>query len=136
MKYAMPRSTRNLKDKIHMNLSIIHYSNKTIAQLTSQDVLLAHTDDFIDLLGNASYQGATGIIVHENQLSQEFFDLSTRIAGEILQKFSNYRMKLAIVGDFSKFSSKSLRDFIYESNKTGHILFVSTLEEATQRIAG
>ncbi len=119
-----------------MNLSIINRNNKTIAQLTHHDALLVHTDDFIDLLGNASYQGATGIIVHESHLSPEFFDLSTRIAGEILQKFSNYRMKLAIVGDFGKYDSKSLRDFIYESNKTGHILFVSTLEEATQRIAG
>lgn len=119
-----------------MNLSIIQHHNKTIAQLTHHDALLAHTDDFIDLLGNASYQGATGIIVNESQLSPEFFDLSTRIAGEILQKFSNYRMKLAIVGDFSKFPSKSLRDFIYESNKTGHIVFVSTPEEALQRIAG
>ncbi len=119
-----------------MNLSIICHNNKTIAQLTHHDALLSHTDDFIDLLGNASYQGATGIIVNESQLSPDFFDLSTRIAGEILQKFSNYRMKLAIVGDFSRFSSKSLRDFIYESNKTGHILFVSTLEEATRRITG
>ncbi|MBN1143566.1 MAG: DUF4180 domain-containing protein [Bacteroidales bacterium] len=119
-----------------MNLTIITHNNKTIAQLASQDNLLTHIDDFIDLLGNASYQGATGIIVNETQLSPEFFDLSTRIAGEILQKFSNYRMKLAIVGNFSKFTSKSLKDFIYESNKTGHILFVSTLEEATQRIAG
>ena len=119
-----------------MNLTIIHHNNKIIAQLTHHDALLAHTDDFIDLLGNASYQGATGIIVNESQLSPDFFDLSTRIAGEILQKFSNYRMKLAIVGDFSKFTSKSLKDFIYESNKTGHILFVPTLEEAAQKLAG
>ncbi len=119
-----------------MNLTIIQQNNKTIAQLISHETLLIHIDDFVDLLGNASYQGATGIIVQESDLSPEFFDLSTRIAGEILQKFSNYRMKLAIVGDFSKYPSKSLKDFIYESNKTGHILFVSTLEEATQRLAG
>lgn len=119
-----------------MELSIIHRNNKTIAQLIHHEALLTDIDDFVDLLGNASYQGATGIIVNESQLSPEFFDLSTRIAGEILQKFSNYRMKLAIVGDFSKFSSKSLKDFIYESNKTGHILFVSTLEEAAQKLAG
>ncbi|MFO7368658.1 MAG: DUF4180 domain-containing protein [Bacteroidales bacterium] len=119
-----------------MELSIIHHNNKTIAQLIHHEAWLTDIDDFIDLLGNASYQGATGIIVHESDLSPEFFDLSTRIAGEILQKFSNYRMKLAIVGDFDKFPSKSLKDFIYESNKTGHILFVSTLEEATQKIAG
>jgi hypothetical protein len=52
------------------------------------------------------------------------------MAGEILQKFSNYRVKLAIVGDFSKYSSKSLADFIYESNKGKHINFVATKTEA------
>jgi hypothetical protein len=52
------------------------------------------------------------------------------MAGEILQKFSNYRIKLAIVGDFSKYTKKSIRDFIRESNNTGHINFVGTLDEA------
>jgi len=52
------------------------------------------------------------------------------LAGEILQKFSNYRVRLAIVGDFSTFTSKSIKDFIYESNKGRHINFVSSLDEA------
>jgi hypothetical protein len=59
-----------------------------------------------------------------------FFDLKTKIAGEILQKFSNYRIGLAIVGDFSKYESKSMKDFIFESNKTKHVNFVEMLEDA------
>ena len=55
---------------------------------------------------------------------------NNRISNEILQKFSTYNMQLAIVGDFENLQSKSLRDFIYESNKTGRILFVKTFEEA------
>jgi hypothetical protein len=56
------------------------------------------------------------------------------MAGEILQKFSNYRMRLAIVGDFSEYKSKSLRDFIRESNRTGTINFVGTIDEALLRL--
>ena len=52
------------------------------------------------------------------------------IAGEILQKFSNYRVRLAIVGDFTKFTSNSLHEFIYESNKGRFIHFVSAKLEA------
>ncbi|WQD36273.1 DUF4180 domain-containing protein [Sphingobacterium spiritivorum] len=59
-----------------------------------------------------------------------FFDLRTGIADEILQKFSNYRVQLAIVGEYSKYNSKSLTDFIYESNKGRHINFVNSMEEA------
>lgn len=55
------------------------------------------------------------------------------MAGEILQKFSTYNHKLAIVGDFSGIESKSLRDFIRESNRTGRILFVDNREDALNR---
>lgn len=63
-------------------------------------------------------------------MSPAFFDLKNGMAGELLQKYSNYRMQFAIVGDFSKYTSKSIQDFIYESNKVGHISFVSSLTEA------
>jgi hypothetical protein len=59
-----------------------------------------------------------------------FFDLKNGIAGEILQKFSNYRVRLAVVGDFSKYTGKSVHDFIRESNKVRHISFVHSTEEA------
>jgi len=70
------------------------------------------------------------MIIYAKSLSSEFFELKSGIAGEILQKFSNYRMKLAIIGDFSEIKSKSLRDFIRESNYRKIISFVSTLNEA------
>ena len=51
------------------------------------------------------------------------------MAGDILQKFSNYKMRLAIIGSFS-YESKSLKDFIYECNKGKLVNFVKTLSEA------
>ncbi|MFZ2340826.1 MAG: DUF4180 domain-containing protein [Bacteroidales bacterium] len=67
-------------------------------------------------------------------MNKDFFDLKTKIAGDILQKFSNYRMKLAIIGDFSAIKSKSLRDFIRESNNAGTINFVGSMEEAMVKL--
>jgi hypothetical protein len=52
------------------------------------------------------------------------------MAGEILQKFSTYRVQLTIVGDFSMYNSKSLKDFIFESNKGNQINFISSTTEA------
>ncbi|RYG19765.1 MAG: DUF4180 domain-containing protein, partial [Chitinophagaceae bacterium] len=63
-------------------------------------------------------------------ITSDFFDLSTKMAGEILQKFSNYKMRLAIVGDFSNYQSQSFKDFVYESNKHGQINFVNSKTEA------
>jgi len=52
----------------------------------------------------------------------------------MLQKFSTYQGYLAIIGDFTKYSGKSLKDFIYESNKTGRVSFVSSRDEALEAL--
>ena len=113
-----------------MEIKFHTQNNKQIAEIIANGIVINETQDALDIMADASYNGASGVIVHEHQLTPEFFDLKTRLAGEILQKFSNYRMQLAIVGDFTKYKSKSLNDFIFESNKTGHILFVDSLENA------
>ena len=61
--------------------------------------------------------------------------LSTGIAGEILQKLCNYRVKIAIFGDFSHYTSKPLHDFIYESNNGDSCFFTATKEEALQKLS-
>jgi hypothetical protein len=110
---------------------IYHNGNDVcVAELISDNIEIKEMQDALDLMADAGYRGAAGIIINEKNLCPEFFDLSTQIAGDILQKFSNYNMKLAIIGDFTKYKSKSLHDFIFESNKTGRIFFVNSLSEA------
>ncbi len=74
------------------------------------------------------------VIIRKTQLTPSFFDLKTRLAGEILQKFSTYGMRIAIVGDFSQVSSKSLHDFILESNNGKQVAFVGGIEEAIDKL--
>ncbi|KFF21713.1 DUF4180 domain-containing protein [Chryseobacterium sp. JM1] len=105
-----------------------------IAEVVSDEAIIKSAQDGLDLLGNIYYQGFDKIIVYEENITPEFFDLKTKIAGDILQKFSNYRVSLAIVGNFEKYPGKSIRDFIFESNKTRHINFTETLEEALERL--
>jgi hypothetical protein len=109
-------------------------NNIKIAEIISDQIVIQSVQDGLDLLGDLYYQGFDKLIIYEKNLTPEFFDLKTKIAGDILQKFSNYRVSLAIVGDFGKYESKSIRDFIFESNKTKHINFTGTLEDALNRI--
>ncbi|MBN1107427.1 MAG: DUF4180 domain-containing protein [Bacteroidales bacterium] len=95
--------------------------------------IISDTDDILDVIAEASFSGCNKLIVHSVSLNPGFFDLRTGLAGDILQKFSNYRMELAIIGDFSVYKSKSLRDFIRESNRTGVITFKETLEDALKK---
>lgn len=118
-------------------MKIIDHSIRSvkIAEIISDEMVIGSAEDGLDLLGNIYYQGFDKVIIYEKNITPDFFDLKTRIAGEILQKFSNYRMGLAIVGDFSSYESKSIRDFIFESNKTKHINFAETIEDALKRLS-
>lgn len=64
-------------------------------------------------------------------MAAEFFTLSTGLAGEFLQKFANYRLRLVIVGDVSRYTEQSsaVGDFVREANRGNQITFVSRLEE-------
>ncbi|RPI19180.1 MAG: DUF4180 domain-containing protein [Ignavibacteriae bacterium] len=115
-----------------MRIDLINLNGIYIAELISENLEINNSQDALDIMANCSSQGARNIIIHEINILRDFFDLKTGIAGEILQKFSTYNFKLAIVGDFSKYSSKSLRDFIYESNKTGRINFVNSVNQAKE----
>lgn len=113
-----------------MKIETHNINDIKIAEVTSDEIFINKTEDALDLLGNLYYQGFDRIVINEKNITPDFFDLKNGIAGEILQKFSTYRVRLALVGDFSKYTSKSLADFIYESNKGRHINFVTSITEA------
>ena len=104
-----------------------------IAEVVSEELIIKTSEDGLELLGNIYYQGFDKLIIYAKNISPDFFDLKNGMAGEILQKFSNYRVRLAIVGDFSKYTSKSVNDFIFESNKGKQINFVGSQSEAINK---
>ncbi len=113
-----------------MEIEVLKIGNIDIAKILANEVIINDHQDALDLMANCQYKGAHKIMVKEGHIVSGFFDLKSGIAGEILQKFSTYRCQLAIIGDFSKYTSKSLRDFMYESNIIGRIIFVNNEEEA------
>ncbi|WP_433331603.1 DUF4180 domain-containing protein [Spirillospora sp. CA-294931] len=95
---------------------------------------VASTQDALDLIG-ASF-GTELVAVPVDRLDERFFTLSTRVAGEIMQKFVNYRVRLAVVGDISAHlaASSALRALVRESNAAGHVWFVPDLDALDARL--
>lgn len=109
----------------------IHQSGAIkIAEVIADSVLINNPEEGLQLLVDLYYQEFDKVIVQEKNITPDFFDLKTGIAGELLQKFSNYRMQLAIIGDFSQYPGKSIKDFIYESNKGKLVNFLGSVQEA------
>ncbi|NEI68540.1 DUF4180 domain-containing protein [Rhizobium lusitanum] len=98
--------------------------------------LLASERDVNDWISAAWDADAKLVVVPTSRLNEEFFQLSTRIAGAIIQKFVNYRSQLVILGDISQWvaGSNALRDFVYESNKGREVWFLPDMDALAQRL--
>ena len=93
-------------------------------------------NDAVDLVGKSFEDHATLIVIPVDCLDHDFFTLSTRIAGELIQKIVQYRRRLVIVGDVSGFlaESSALRAFVAESNRGKDVWFLASLEELSDRL--
>jgi hypothetical protein len=69
-------------------------------------------------------------------LGDDFFRLSTRIAGEVVQKLQDYGLKVVVIGDIAARTAESeaLRDWVGECNRGRQVWFVATLEELAERL--
>ncbi len=118
-----------------MNLMKIENNGSICVAAESSNIIIKDAQSAIDLLMSAKYEtGTKNIVISKKLIIEDFFVLSTGLAGEILQKFINYGGRIAIYGDYTHYTSKPLKDFIYESNKGKDIFFVSTKDEAIEML--
>ncbi|MDR2931633.1 MAG: DUF4180 domain-containing protein [Oscillospiraceae bacterium] len=106
-----------------------------VAVIHSDEILISNVQDALDVMMTARHETECDkIILRKENIIEDFFDLSTKLAGEVLQKYVNYYLVAAIVGDFSAYTSKSLRDFIYECNKGRHVFFMPDEAAALEKL--
>jgi hypothetical protein len=119
-----------------MKINTIKENNIEVAVVNSSDILITDVQSALDFIATVGFEtGCYRIILNKSSICEDFFNLKTKLAGEILQKFVNYHVKIAIVGDFSAYTSKSLKDFIYESNKGKDIFFLPDEKQAIEKLS-
>lgn len=116
----------------------IHASGDSkILEVLPGEIVLRTPQDALELMHLPGTEDGK-LILHQTGIAPEFFDLNTRFAGEVLQKFVNYRTQLAIVGDFEQqnasFGTSSFWAFVTESNRGQHVCFVPTVQAALERL--
>ena len=107
-----------------------------IFESAAEDPPLRSDRDAVDLMSQALEHGARFIVIPAERLTDDFFRLKTRLAGEIIQRFVMYRMRVAIVGDIARHlaESGSLRDFVREANRGNQWWFVADMDELSKRL--
>lgn len=114
-----------------MNLIKTEYNGLVCAEVESDCKVITDAQSAIDLLMSAKYElGTKNLLIAKRLVAEEFFILSSGLAGEVLQKLINYGGRIAIYGDYSRYTSKPLKDFIFESNKGRDVFFTATRDEA------
>jgi len=104
-------------------------------EVVSDEVFINSEQDALDLMANIGYlYDSRKIIMYRKNVCDEFYVLSSGIAGSVMQKFSNYRVRAAIIGEFDD-SSKSLKAFIIECNRTRQVIFTPDLNAALKEIS-
>jgi hypothetical protein len=78
----------------------------------------------------ASTFGAGGLILAEDDVSSEFFDLKTGLAGELFQKFENYELCLAIVVPSPERHGERFTELAREHKSHNRIRIVRSKDEA------
>ncbi len=118
-----------------METKVIKNNGISAAVVTSAEKLIVDVQSALDFIMSVQYETqCSRIALNKEAVCEEFFVLSTCLAGEILQKFINYHIKFAVYGDFSNYSSKPLKDFIYESNQGNDVFFLSNENEAVEKL--
>lgn len=116
-----------------MNIEKIERNGIICAVVRSDEIVITDSQSALDLLMTVKYDAGTkNIVIDKKLIKEDFFILSSGLAGEILQKYINYGGRIAIYGDYSHYTSKPLRDFIYESNKGHDVFFIATEDEAIE----
>ncbi len=118
-----------------MKHKILESKDKTkVVRIEDKSIVISDEQSFLDLFMTIAYEtGENKFIISKDNLTEDFFHLSNKIAGNILQKLINYKMKLAIIGDFSNHESNALNAFIYECNQWNDIFFVESEVEALNK---
>jgi len=82
------------------------------------------------LLASCVESGAAALLLDDGTMPADFFDLSSGLAGELLHKFTTYRIRIAgVVPDLS-IHSERFQQFANEANGTNDYRFFATRREA------
>lgn len=117
---------------------LIEIGGRRILLCARAGALLHSAADANDFVGAAWAHDADLLAIPVERLGPDFLTLSTGVAGEVFQKFVNYRLGCAILGDIAALldRSRALRDFARETNKGHALWFLPDIGQLRARLAG
>ena len=114
-----------------MNVAIIHQENRAYVKGAAGHPLLTDEQDILDLISFCGEHDTNRVLLFAENLPQDFFDLKSGEAGMVLQKFTNYQVKVAAVLP-SRFIQGKFSEFVLETNRGGQFRIFQNPDQAEQ----
>ncbi len=110
----------------------------TVFEVPAEEPRLGSEHNATDLIGEAYGVEFALFAIPVSRLAADFLQLRTKMAGLFIQKFVNYGVRVAFVGDVSAAiaASEALAAFIAESNRGAVAWFVADTAELKRRLGG
>jgi len=118
-----------------MNYILHNQERFSYIEILQATFSLSGEDEALELAALCTENGTDRLLLQENNLDERFFDLKTGIAGAVLQKFSNYRIKFAAVVPADEIKGR-FGEMAMEANKGKQFRFATSLSEASDWISG
>ena len=117
--------------------SVLTLAGQTVLCCADEGEILSSPALIMDFIGAAFGAGAEWMALPVSRLSPDFFQLRSGLAGEVSQKFVNYQIRLAVVGDIQPWlqQSEALSAWVRECNRGQQVWFVVDLDELSRRLA-
>ena len=120
----------DMEEKGKMNYQIREIENKKYIELISTNKPLSTENDALDLIALCWEHEANALMIHYAALSEDFFKLKTKVAGNIIQKFINYGIKAAAIIPQETIQNGRFKEMAMETNKGNHFRLYESNEDA------
>lgn len=100
-----------------MSFKVQDVYNTRYIECDPTDFIIHSEQDILDLITLCGENDTNNVLIYESNFSPDFFDLKTKLAGTLFQKFTNYRMRGAGIISLGKIKNERFKELIFECNK-------------------
>lgn len=115
-----------------VNYRLVEHAQNNYIQCLTGDGLIASENDTLDLVAACGEHLAPRLLISAENLPEDFFNLRTGLAGTVLQKFVNYRIKVALVLPDEVAHQGRFGEMVLEANRSNRMLHVFAEREKAE----
>lgn len=118
-----------------MNYRVVNKNNIKYIEFVSGAWKLSSEQDVVDCISICMENDVYTIMFPSNVLSEDFYNLKTRLAGMALQKFINYHVKVAAIIEDEEIYNDRFKEMIMEANKGNNFRTFKNIADAESWIS-